>query len=439
MVDVKSKELLEEERVAHTQHLNLSSSSKTTNNTNSILSTSGGGTSFIPAPHSIRLGILGVERTNKKTVSAIRNIISLCTVTAIASKDHSEVERFINDWTNHPSGGSRSDIAVFPGDSTFAIADLLESDLIDAIYIPYPDKFQKSIIIKALECNKHVIIDLPCGPCSLDDMTEIVDAAKKSGKLFMDGSKFAHHQRTTDFINRIACPDFGPVRQIDVEFSVMKDDAKSTDELLWLSEHSNVIASLGWYCARIAVSILEETKGDEEAGIGQLKKATIKSMGKDEAGNLNEVKAEVAFASDCILSFQCSLGTRPTKQSLKVFADEFSGEMFDTFHQHDIFTSFQIHKKEFNSDPMIQGPIEIVDSIECRAGPLQEAYIWRKFGALARGIDDACLAHKLPLHNKVEWPEGPAAREANLMLDSALETQIIIDALMRCVEERGDK
>lgn len=431
MVDVKGKELLEEERVANTHHLNTPSPKHDA--ADSILSACGGDRSFVP--HSIRLGLLGVERTNKKTVSAMRNPISLCTVAAIASNDESEVERFISDWIHHPSGGLRSDIAVFPGEAT----DLVQSDLIDAVYIPFPDKFQKDIIIMALECDKHVIIDLPCGPCSLGGMSEIIDLAKRKGKLFMDGSKFAHHQRTTEFISRIACPNFGPVGQIEVEFSVMKDDAKSTDELVWLSEHNNVLTSLGWYCARIAVAILEETNTDKDgASAGALKTAAIKSMSRDEEGNLNEVKAEVEFAHGCILSFQCSLGTRPTKQSIKVFADDHSGEMFDTFHQHDIFTSFQIHRKEFVSDPMIQGPIEVVDSIECRAGPLQDAYIWRKFGALARGIDDACLAHKLPLHNMVDWPEGPAAREANLMLISALETQAIIDALMQCVEERKD-
>ena len=431
MVDVKGKELLEEERVAHTQHLNVFTP-KQDNVAGSILSTCGD-ESF--SPHSIRLGILGVERTNKKTVSAMRNPISLCTVTAIASNDNAALERFINNWINHPSGGSRSDIAEFSGEPF----DIVQSDLIDAIYIPYPDKFQKDLIAVALESDKHVIIDLPCGSCSLGDMAEIIDKAKRNGKLFMDGSKFAHQQRTTEFISRTACPDFGPVGLIEVEFSVMRDDVKSVDELIWLSDHDNVLTSLGWYCARIAVAILEETKGCEDARVAaELKSAAIKSMSRDEAGNLNEVKAEVEFAHGCTLSFQCSLGTRPTKQSIKVFADEYSGEMFDTFHQHDIFTSFQIHKKEFINDPMIQGPIEVVDSIECRAGPLQDAYIWRKFGALARGIDDACLAHKLPLHNEVEWPEGPAAREANLMLNSALETQTIIDALVRCVEERGD-
>jgi predicted dehydrogenase len=332
---------------------------------------------------------------------------------------------------------------VFPGEATFS--DLVESDLIDAVYIPYPDTFRKDLILKALECNKHVIMDLPCSPCSLEDMKDIIDAAKKNGKLFMDGSKFAHHQRTTEFISRIACPNFGPVEQIEVEFSVMKDSAtksNTSDELAWLSEHNNVLTSLGWYCARIAVAILEETRDGDDAEASELKSATVVSISRDDAGNLDEIKAEVAFANGCSLSFSCCFGVKSTKQSIKVFATETSGEMFDTFHQHDIFTSFQIHRKEFLSDPMIQGPIEIVDSIECRAGPLQDAYIWRKFGALARGIDDACLAHKLPLHNAqmvdLEWPEGPAAKEANLMLDSALETQAIIDALVRCVDERGD-
>ena len=433
MVDVKGKELLEEERVAHAQHLHVSSP-KQDNAADSILSTCDEDRRF--SPHSIRLGILNVERTNKKTVSAMRNPISLCTVTAIASNDNAALERFVDNWTSHPSGGSRSDIAEFSGET---FADIVKSDLIDACYVPFPDKFNKDLITMALKSDKHVIIDLPCGPCSLDDMSEIIDLAKRKGKLFMDASKFAHHQRTTEFISQIACPDFGPVGQIEVEFSVMKDDAKSTDELVWLSEHNNVLTSLGWYCARIAVAILEETNRDEDdgGGAGELKSAAIKSITRDEVGNLNEVKAEVEFAHGFNLSFQCSLGTRPTKQSIKVFADEYSAEMFDTFHQHDIFTSFQIHKKEFVSDPMIQGPIEVVDSIECRAGPLQDAYIWRKFGALARGIDDACLAHKLPLHNEVEWPEGPAAREANLMINSALETQTIIDALVCCVEEEG--
>mmetsp|Transcript_11712 Transcript_11712/g.26212 ORF Transcript_11712/g.26212 Transcript_11712/m.26212 type:complete len:442 (-) Transcript_11712:94-1419(-) len=419
---IKSVELLEEERITHTQHLAPATAAGDRSKDIAIATrTAGGVLTSAPKPDgNIRLGILGTDRTNRQTVTAIRNPISLCTVSAVASKERTSGEKFVESWCHHPLSGSPDDIGVFVGEDSYM--DLVESEgLIDAIFIPHPDTLQKDVIIRSFECNKHVIMDLPV-EMTLSDTFEIINAAKKAGKLFMDGSKFVHHHRTQEFLRRVADHDFGPINQIDIEFSIAEDDT-TMDEHIWLSQHENCISSLGWFCARMAIALLGET-----GGLGKIKTAQIKDLVKDEAGNPVDAKAEVEFENGCQLTFRCSF-TRSTKQSVKVFGKDHSAEMFDTFHSHDIFTSFQVHSKQFSMDKMIQGPIDVVDSIECRSGPLQDAFIWRKFGALCHAIDDAVLAHQLPLQS-AEWPVGPASKEANMLLASTVETQMIIDALM---------
>jgi len=64
--------------------------------------------------------------------------------------------------------------------------DLIRDAAIDAVYIAVPNAFHAPYAVAALEAGKHVILDKPFAT-SYAEAAKVVDAARKSGKVFTVG------------------------------------------------------------------------------------------------------------------------------------------------------------------------------------------------------------------------------------------------------------
>jgi len=70
--------------------------------------------------------------------------------------------------------------------------DLINSNEIDSVIICTPNYLNKELTIKVLNSGKHVFCEKP--PCfTARDMSDIIDAEKKSGKKLMYGFNHRHH------------------------------------------------------------------------------------------------------------------------------------------------------------------------------------------------------------------------------------------------------
>ena len=82
---------------------------------------------------------------------------------------------------------------------TYPTADALIADKsIDAVYIAVPNAFHAPLAVAALQAGKHVILDKPFAT-SYAEARQVIDAARKSGKLFMLGM----NQRFADGPQRV--------------------------------------------------------------------------------------------------------------------------------------------------------------------------------------------------------------------------------------------
>lgn len=128
---------------------------------------------------------------------------------------------------------------------------LLESDAIDAVYIPLPTGVRKPWVIAAAKAGKHVLVEKPVADTA-QDAQEMSDACRSAGTLLMDGVMFDHSRRIEAVADQIASGRLGNLRRIQVHFSFPGDaefQASNirTDTSL---ERHGCLGDLGWYCIR---------------------------------------------------------------------------------------------------------------------------------------------------------------------------------------------
>lgn len=100
---------------------------------------------------------------------------------------------------------------------------LIESDEVDAIYIPLPNSMHVEWTLKALGAGKHVLCEKPF---SLEraGAEEAVELARKAGLTLMEGFMFRLHPQTLRLRELIGEGAVGSVRQVVAQFGHRLDD-----------------------------------------------------------------------------------------------------------------------------------------------------------------------------------------------------------------------
>ena len=72
--------------------------------------------------------------------------------------------------------------------------EMVDSGLVDAIYVATPTSVREEICIAAAKAGKHVLGEKPFA--SLPSVRRITEACRDNNVAFMDGTHFVHHPRT---------------------------------------------------------------------------------------------------------------------------------------------------------------------------------------------------------------------------------------------------
>jgi len=130
--------------------------------------------------------------------------------------------------------------------------EMIDSDLVDAIYVATPTSVREEICIAAARGGKHVLGEKPFA--SLPSVRQITAACRDNGVAFMDGTHFVHHPRTLD-IKRHRDDRLGSVWSVASAFQFNLEDRgniRFNPEL----EPMGAIGDAGWYNMRAAVEYL---------------------------------------------------------------------------------------------------------------------------------------------------------------------------------------
>jgi len=151
-------------------------------------------------------------------------------------------------------------------------ADMIASDVVDAIYVATPTSVREEICLAAAGGGKHVLGEKPFA--SLDSVRRIVATCRANDVAFMDGTHFPHHPRTYEIRARRE-ELMGRPRSLASAFQFNLSDRSNiryNPEL----EPLGAIGDAGWYTMRAAVEYLPpdlEVEGaaaflrrDEETG-----------------------------------------------------------------------------------------------------------------------------------------------------------------------------
>jgi predicted dehydrogenase len=130
--------------------------------------------------------------------------------------------------------------------------EMIDSEVVDAIYVATPTSVREEICIAAAQGGKHVLGEKPFA--SLPSVERITAACRDNDVAFMDGTHFVHHPRTHD-IRKHREDRLGFVWSVASAFQFNLEDRGNIRYNPGL-EPMGAIGDAGWYNMRAAVEYL---------------------------------------------------------------------------------------------------------------------------------------------------------------------------------------
>ncbi|MGB3635301.1 MAG: Gfo/Idh/MocA family oxidoreductase, partial [Rubrobacteraceae bacterium] len=157
----------------------------------------------------LRIGILGFANIAQKSVIPAAGASDAVEVTAVATrggKKTGEIRELV------PEAGLFEDYG-----------SLVESNEVDAVYIPLPNSMHVEWTLKALEAGKHVLCEKPFS-LEAAGAEKAVEVARELGLTLMEGFMFRLHPQTLRLRELISEGAVGTIRQVVAQFGHLLDD-----------------------------------------------------------------------------------------------------------------------------------------------------------------------------------------------------------------------
>ncbi len=104
--------------------------------------------------------------------------------------------------------------------------EMLESDEIDAVYIPLPTSQHVEWSVKAANAGKHVLCEKPIS-LSATDIKKIINARDKNKVIVSEAFMVTYHPQWIKVRDLLAKGAIGTLRHIDASFTYFNTDAKN--------------------------------------------------------------------------------------------------------------------------------------------------------------------------------------------------------------------
>ena len=157
----------------------------------------------------IRWGIISTARIGTdKVIPAIQKGEN-CEVVAIASRDQRTAAEVAGNLAIPHAYGSYE--------------DLLESDDVDAVYIPLPNHLHAEWTKAAARAGKHVLCEKPLA-LSAAEAQSMVDVCAAEGVKFMEAFMYRLHPSWMKVRDLIRAETIGELRAVQARFSYFNDD-----------------------------------------------------------------------------------------------------------------------------------------------------------------------------------------------------------------------
>jgi len=182
--------------------------------------------------------------------------------------------------------------------------ELLDKNLIDAVYIPLPNSLHYEWVKKALQSGIHVLVEKSLG-CSLSEVKELNDLARANDLTLIENFQFRFHSQLAFIKNQLESGVIGDLRCVRSSFGF--PPFPDQDNIRYKSElGGGALLDAGAYPTKIAQIFLGQTLEASASNLSYDETRAVDIWGgaylKQRAGNLF---AEIAFGFDNF--YQCSL------------------------------------------------------------------------------------------------------------------------------------
>jgi predicted dehydrogenase len=129
---------------------------------------------------TVRWGLLSTANINRRLIPAIQ-ASQRGQLLAVASRTQSTADAYAAEWDiPHAFGGYQA---------------MLDSDLIDAVYIGLPNHLHAEWSIRAMQAGKHVLCEKPFA-LTLDEVDAMIEACHKYQRILAEAFMYRHHPQT---------------------------------------------------------------------------------------------------------------------------------------------------------------------------------------------------------------------------------------------------
>lgn len=208
-------------------------------------------------------------------------------VDAVMHSEHDKAELFIKKYGGH----------IFEGYRT-----IVESDEIEAIYIPLPPALHYKWAKLALESGKQVLVEKP-STISAKDTSDLVRIAESKGLALHENYMFAFHQQLEDINKIVESGEIGDVRLYRISFGFPK--RASNDFRYNKALGGGALIDAGGYTIKYAAMLLGETARLVYAQMNYTDEFKVDVYGSAAMVNDNGVTVQIAFGMDN--NYKCEL------------------------------------------------------------------------------------------------------------------------------------
>lgn len=124
-------------------------------------------------------------------------------------------------------------------------ASLLQSEQIDAVYVPLPNSMHVEWTLRALQAGKHVLCEKPFS-LEADGARRAVEMAREKNLALMEGFMYRFHPQTSRLAEILRSGAIGEVRHVVAEFGHRLDDPEDVRGVGSLGGGS--LGDVGCYC-----------------------------------------------------------------------------------------------------------------------------------------------------------------------------------------------
>ncbi len=188
---------------------------------------------------------------------------------------------------------------------------IVESDEIDAIYIPLPPALHFKWARIALENGKHVMVEKP-STTSLDDTKVLVEIAEMNGLALHENYMFAFHNQLEAIKGILDAGDLGDIRLYRICFGFPRRD--SSDFRYNKALGGGALIDAGGYTIKYASMLLGESARIVYAQMNYTDEFDVDLYGSGALINDNGTTVQLAFGMDN--NYKCELEVWGSKGSL---------------------------------------------------------------------------------------------------------------------------